>query len=395
MLAIKIWNYLRGYVIIRIEGLTLEKFLNLVAKENIYIWDIRRIDYTIVEAKVSIEGFKSLRNIVRKVKCKVYAYEKRGLPFLMGKMKKRKMLGIGFIIFLGIIFFLTSFIWEIEILGNEKIDDTKIKNILKEENIYEGVLRYKIDEDNAKNVLLEKINTFSFVSIDIEGTKLIVEVKEQDIPPENISDDTPCNIVADKKGIIKKVIAKNGKSVVKEGDVVNKGQILITGIIKNDRFEGEMLVHAEGEVYAVTRYTHTVEEPIEKSIKEETGNSYEHREYKFGKKIIKFGSADIPFKEYIEEVEENNVFTIEPFNFPISIITHKYKEVEVKKVKQNVDSLKESCQVLAVKEINKVLPEDSKIVSKDVKYIENEDKLTTIVIIEVMENIGKKQIITY
>ena len=51
MLSIKIWNYFRGYVIIRVEGLTLEKFLNLATNKDIYLWDIERIEYTVIEAK--------------------------------------------------------------------------------------------------------------------------------------------------------------------------------------------------------------------------------------------------------------------------------------------------------------------------------------------------------
>ncbi len=38
---IKIWHYLKGYVIIKIEGLTLERFLNLAANKDIYLWDIK------------------------------------------------------------------------------------------------------------------------------------------------------------------------------------------------------------------------------------------------------------------------------------------------------------------------------------------------------------------
>jgi len=37
------------------------------------------------------------------------------------------------------------------------------------------------------------------LSIEIEGTKLTIEVKERDLPPEIIDENTPCNIVASKK----------------------------------------------------------------------------------------------------------------------------------------------------------------------------------------------------
>lgn len=393
MLAIKIWNYFRGYVIIRVEGLTLEKFLNLATNKDIYLWDIERIEYTVIEAKVSIKGFKSLRKVVRKVGCRAYIVEKRGFPFLLEKLRKRKMLGLGFIIFIGMIFFLTSFIWNIEISGNEKIKDEEIINFLEEIDVTKGRFKHKVDVDEIKSNILDNFQRLSFVSVEFEGTKLLIEVKEQDLPPKKIDKDTPCNIVAKKKGVIEKVIAKNGKGIVSEGEVVKKGQILITGVIEDELLENNILVHSEGEALARTRYSHKKEELIEKTIKEETGNIYTIKEIKFGKKGIKLSKTDIPFKEYIEEVNEEPF--IEKFgdDFPVKVVTYKYIEVEKKKVKHNIDSLKKSTQVLAVQEINKKLPKDAKIISKDVIYLEEENKLITEVIIEVIEDIGEKQII--
>lgn len=393
MLAIKIWNYFRGYVIIRVEGLTLEKFLNLATNKDIYLWDIERIEYTIIEAKVSVKGFKSLRKIVRKVGCRAYIVEKRGFPFLLEKLRKRKMLGFGFIIFIGLIFFLTSFIWNIEILGNEKIKDEEIINFLEEMDVGKGRFKHKVDLDKLKSNILDNFQRLSFASVEFKGTKLLIEVKEQDLPPKEIDKDTPCNIVAKKKGVIEKVIAKNGKGIVSEGEVVKKGQLLITGVIEDELLENNILVHSEGEALARTRYSHKKEEPIEKTVKEETGNIYTVKEIKFGKKGIGLSKIDIPFKEYIEEVEEEPLTEKFGDDFPVKVVTYKYIEVEKKKIKHNIDSLKKSTQVLAVQEINKKLPKDAKIISKDVIYLEEENKLITEVIIEVIEDIGEKQII--
>ncbi|MCG4585163.1 sporulation protein YqfD, partial [Anaerosalibacter bizertensis] len=162
MLAIKIWNYFRGYVIIRVEGLTLEKFLNLATNKDIYLWDIERIEYTVIEAKVSIKGFKSLRKIVRKVGCRAYIVEKRGFPFLLEKLRKRKMLGFGFIIFIGLIFFLTSFIWNIEISGNEKIKDEEIINFLEEMDVGKGRFKHKVNLDKLQSNILGNFQRLSF-----------------------------------------------------------------------------------------------------------------------------------------------------------------------------------------------------------------------------------------
>lgn len=392
MLAIRLWNYFKGYVIIRVEGLTLEKFLNLASNNDIYLWDIKRIDYTLLEMKVSTKGFKALKNVISKTGCRVYLVRKVGFPFFVNKLKNRKMLGFGFLLFLGLIFFLTSFIWDIEIMGNKDIKDEKFLSVLEDIGIKIGTIKYNIDESEAKNAILNNIDALSFVNIEIKGTKLVVEVKEQDLPPSIIDKDSPCHIVAKKKGVIEKVIAKNGKSIVKEGDIVNRGQILISGIIEDEDSEKGFIVHSEGEVLAITRYSHQIEEPIIKTIEQETGNVCTMKELKIGKKGIIFSSDEIPFKYYAEEVEEKQLFKGK-INLPISMVIRKYKEIEKNKVKQNLEAIKKSTQVKGVEEINKALPKNAKILSKDVNYVVKDTRLVTIVVVEVIEDIGEKQII--
>ncbi|NLY78081.1 MAG: sporulation protein YqfD [Tissierellia bacterium] len=390
--TIKAWNFLRGYVIIRVEGLTLERFLNLAASNNIYLWDINRVDYTLLEMKVTIRGFRELKEIVKKVGCRVELVEKKGLPFFIYGLRQRKMLGFGFIIFFILVFYLSSLIWHIEIIGNESVSTQEILESLEKENIKKGIIKYRLDTDYIEYKLLMEYDIFSYTSAEVQGTKLTIEVKERDLPPDLIDEDTPCNIVAIKKGIIEKVIARNGKAVVKKGDVVEKGQTLITGIISDEYSDIQMYVHAEGEVLAKTSYFYQVEEPIEKTIKVETGEVFERRELKVGDRGLQFIRGDIPFDDYVEEVREVRLFNLD-IDLPIKILVHEYKELEPKIVKQNVELIKDSNHMKAVEEINKQLPAEAKIISKDVKHYVRDNKVITHVLIEVLEDIGEKRLL--
>lgn len=70
MLAIKIWNYLNGYVIIRIEGLSLERLLNLALTKNIYLWDVKRLNKYQVDVCVHIRAMDSFLELVEFLGCK-------------------------------------------------------------------------------------------------------------------------------------------------------------------------------------------------------------------------------------------------------------------------------------------------------------------------------------
>jgi len=387
--TIKAWNFLKGYVIIKVEGLTLERFLNLAATNDIYLWDINRIDYTILEMKATIEGFRALKEIVNKVGCRVEIVEKKGLPFIIYKLRYRKMLGVGFILFFAIIILLSSIIWDIEINGNEKVKDEDILLLLEEEKIKNGIIKYKIDKDYIERLLLNEFDVLSFASVEIKGTKLIIELKERDLPPENIDEDIPVNIVASKKGIIEKVIARDGRPRVRKGDVVEKGDVLISGIFSDEYSENRILVHAEGEVLARTLYSYKVEEPIIKTIKEETGRVFERKELKIGKRGIQFIKGDIPFEDYIESTEEMKILNMN-IDLPFKLLIHKYKEVETREIKQDIELIKNSNHIKAVEELNKQLPSDVEIISKDVKHYVRNNTVTTYVVIEVIEDIGVK-----
>jgi len=394
LLVIRIWNYFRGYVIIKIEGLTLEKFINLAISKNIILWDITRIDYTTLKAKVSISGFKALRDVVQKVGCRVYILEKRGYPFFISKFKYRKMLAIGSLLSIALVIFMTSFIWTIDIVGNERIKDEEIINVLSSLNIKEGISKKTAKNTDITNALLLNIQDLSFANIEIHGTKMIVEVRERPLTEVQVKEDTPCNIVAAKKAVIEKVVVKSGKALVTKGEVVKEGQILITGIIKDERLLSPLLVHSEGIVLARTSYTETIEEPIVKFINEETGKVFTTREIIFGNKRIQLMNGEIPFKNYIEEKKTKEIGNLGIIKLPLSVIEHKYKEVEKIRIEQDIEALKKITSVKATQQLMEKIPKNASVISKDIRHRIEDNALITEVIFEVTEDIGIKEKIT-
>lgn len=394
MLAIKIWKYLKGYVIISIEGLTLERLLNLCLTNGIYLWNVKRISSTEIEVTVSNIGFKSLKEIARKLGCRIRIKESMGLPNSLNKLRKRKMLGVGILLFICTILILSSFIWEIQINGTEQTTDEQIIKVLRENNVNIGKLKWNIDTDNAKTLLLKEFNYFSFLDIRTKGVKLILNVKEEDIPPEKTDKSYPANLIAKKKGVILKVIARNGRALVKTGQIVNEGDVLISGII--DTLNSDTyLVHAEGEVLAQTRYTAINEMPIIRLDKKETGKVYKQKGIKIKDRGIKLMKGQIPFSDYIEEVNEKKLINLKwpDLNIPIWIINYEYREVEIKEVKQTEEFVKTASQLKAIEEINLQLPSEAEIIEKNVIHTIEDNILRTQVIIETIEDISKIKLI--
>ncbi|MGO1712270.1 MAG: sporulation protein YqfD, partial [Senegalia sp. (in: firmicutes)] len=123
----------------------------------------------------------------------------------------------------------------------------------------------------------------------------------------------------------------------------------------------------------------------------ETGEKYFSREIKIGEKSIHIKNDDIPFKNYIEHVDDksNEFYSIIPFD----IIKHEYREVRIKEVKQNIDSLKEALSVIITKEAMKEVKEDMKVESKEITFEKKDNFLITSIKLEMIENIAEKEYI--
>ena len=390
MFVIRLWNYFRGYVIIKVEGLSLEKFINLCISKDIYLWDISRVDYTTLDAKISIKGFKYLKEIAKTVGCRLSIKEKKGLPFIIHKFKYRKMLFLGLILSTGLIFFLNSFIWTIDIRGNEDIKEEMVRKSLKSLNISEGTRKKDISTEVIKNKVIMDIKELAYISSHIKGNKLIVDVKERDKEEDIVEDEAPCDIVSNKRAVIEKVIAENGRSVVEVGDIVKKKQVLITGKFQDEGMDEPLLVHSEGKVIGITTHSEIIKSSIMKNIKEETGKTHISRELKINGKSLEIMNGEIPFKEFTESVDIKKPLKNDLFNFPLEIIIHEYKEVNIKEAEQNIESLKKQNEVQAVQILMERLNKDAEVLSKISNHDIKNDIITTEVTIEVREDIGVK-----
>lgn len=91
MLLKIIYNYIIGYVTVTIEGLFIERFINICISKKIFLWNSEREKNTILHTNISILDFRRIRKIAQKTKCRVHIKAKKGLPFIFKKYKKRKI----------------------------------------------------------------------------------------------------------------------------------------------------------------------------------------------------------------------------------------------------------------------------------------------------------------
>lgn len=324
-------NYILGYVTITVEGYFIERFINICNSKKILLWGIKRKKSSVMTTKIGIKDFRKIKEISKTTKCKVKINEKKGIPFILHKYRKRKIFLL-MMILIGISLFASSnYIWNIEIVGINEISNEEIIDTLKENGVDIGTKKKDIDTKEIINNIRLQRDDIAWMGIEITGTNLKVEIVEADEKPEIIDEDDICNIVATKDGIITKVVAEDGTALVKEGDVIKKGDVLIGGWIEG-KYTDTRYVHSEGTVEARVWYTKKEKRYFTTTEERETGTS--ENKYKININNFEINLyKSIPNFEKYDTINENKKFKIfSNFYLPIQIEKTTYvekQEVEV------------------------------------------------------------------
>ena len=375
-----------GYVDIVVEGYYIERFINICNSRQIFLWNIRKDNSITLYASIEAKRFKDLKDICKRTKCKVKIKNKKGFPFTVKKYKKRKVFLILLLIIILAIIALSRFIWNIEVEGNVDISKEEIMQLAEEYGLTIGASKGKIDtKEIINNIRLER-DDIAWVGIDIKGANAIIKIVEADEKPEIINEDEYCNIVADKDAIITKVSAQNGTPLVKEGDVVTKGDIIIAGWLEG-KYTGRQYVHSQGEVQARVWYTTTEKIALKETKKIETGNI----ENKYSVKINNFQinlHKSLPNFQKYDTIEENKKLRLfSNFYLPLELVTYTYKEYEEVVVVHSFEEAKQMGIDKAAETLKENI-EGKKVLDKQVQVKAEAEYIEVQVTYEVEENIG-------
>ena len=345
-----IYRFFKGYLKIKFSGEKGEKLLNIFANNSLNTWNMI-YDSGYITGCIDIKSFKKLKNLKTGSGIKVKVLSKHGLPFFVNKNKNRCGILVGFAIFLIIIKFLSSYIWYIDIIGNNRISNTEILKICNEIGIKEGIKSNLIDSKNDANKIILANKEIAWASLNVEGCKLTVNISETE--ENTYTGNLPSNIKAKADGIITKIKASNGETVVKIGDTVRKGDVLISGV--KSSAQSTIFLQSIGEIYAKTTRVYKEYKPFNETIKLTKNKTH-------NKSVLKVFNVTFPL--FIGKIGDIKVLkksehplSLFGKNLPIGIISIKYKDTYKKKISNTKDEL--------VKILNKRI--ENKITNDNIK----------------------------
>ncbi len=227
----KLFLFLKGYIILELCGESKERFINLCKNKEIEIIHIFSINNTWF-CKLHSRDYKTVRSFLSKTGCRTKIRKKCGMPFLLRQLGQRKGLILGCVLFFLIITQCSDRIWNIEVEGGFLHTREQLLQVLKEElQVYGGVPGGQVDCFEIEKRLRLDYSEIGWISVEKKGCRLSVMLNESVMPRQAEVPEEPCHIVAAQDGIVKRMEVLAGIPVVKIGDEVKKGDILISGVV--------------------------------------------------------------------------------------------------------------------------------------------------------------------
>ena len=324
-MIVKLIQYIRGYVRIRITGYSPERFLNLCSHHQIRLWGLKPCGHA-YEMYLSIKNFRKLKPILRKSNMRIKVLERRGLPFFLNRNRKRQAFFIGVILCLLLVYLMSLRIWNIHISGNYSHTDEGVLQFLASKDIYHGMLKRKIDCEQIVKAIRSEYDDVIWVSASIQGTRLLVQMKEnmdmiEEEPKEEI--EAPADIISDADGIITEMVTRKGVPQIETGSEIKKGDLLVSGsvpVLDDNKEVSDYQYHiADADIYIQTEIPYESRMEIAYQKKIYTGQKRKALLLEAGPYVIQEGILFHRFPESETYVKKKTLRIGEHFDLPIRI----------------------------------------------------------------------------
>lgn len=233
---LQVIRYLQGYLTIRVQGFSPERFMNLCSNHHLFLWNIvNHGDYYTMN--ISLKNFYRLKGLTRKTGTRVVITGRYGLPFLSVRMWRRRIFIAGLLGSLAFWIWMSGFIWAVEIEGNYFVTTDVFQDFLDTNGVRTGVKKRQIDIETLEESIREEFDIVTWTSAKIDGTRLLIQIKENDLikiegekrKKEEKQEDAGMDLVAEKDGVIVSMVTRSGIPLVKAGAEIKKGDILVEG----------------------------------------------------------------------------------------------------------------------------------------------------------------------
>ena len=384
----RLFDFFRGLYKITARRTDAKGVLSLAVRENIPFGAVT-VDGDNCSFSARARDAKRIAAVAERLGVNIKS-EQTGIVAIVKRHRGRVGVAVGGLLAVIMVVISSRFVWDIEITGNERVPTEEIEAALGEHGLLLGAYKPSLDLKALCDRIVIERGGISWISVDLRGTVAEVEVRET-TDADIVSLSQPSNLVAACDGQIVSVEAYGGKSEVKVGQTVKRGDVLVSGVIDSEAL-GYRLVRARGKVLASVTTRFSVSVPLAATEKTATGNVKTEKKIKiFSKTAELFKKTNISYEKY-DTIEETKRISLFGVRLPVFVTTVTYAEYVETPVTLTEDEAK-SAAVAAAEEMLKSGTEGDKVISVYQNVTSGGGECRVELIVECQTNIAKEQII--
>ncbi len=235
--------------------------LDICLQNSIVYRDFKCNEDGSVSFRASYAAVKHLQRLCRGQGIPITVDSDKGLPHILFLHRKRAGIMVGTLAAIALTVLSSRFVWDIRIMGNTTVSEREILEELRECGLTVGSYIPSLHTGELENRVLIASDRLSWVSIYLDGTVARVQVIEHTAPAADEDTAKPANLIAAADGQIETVELLRGNCVVRPGQAVRKGELLVSGLYDSQAV-GYRWTRAAGRVIARTEHTIRIEIPM-------------------------------------------------------------------------------------------------------------------------------------
>lgn len=263
-------RFFTGWAELRCTGPEPEGFFTLLGESGIPFWDAPPPENYCVTVRLPQRYAAKALRLAASAGCEAAVTKSRGLPRAARKLRRRWLPAALLPALLLLLAWSQSYIWFIDVTGNETIPEGVIRNTLAECGVDIGTRWVGMSQDEVRNSVILRLPGIRWMTVTMQGSRAHVIVREALEKPELVPEDEYADVVADRAGLVTRVYALRGTAETAENRFLLPGDTIIGGYATG-RFGVQGPVRAIGWAEARTWHTITAAAPAALAVKSSAG----------------------------------------------------------------------------------------------------------------------------
>ena len=348
-----------------IKGLGIERLLDGLKEIGVSLYDVQRVRAHCVRFSIPVDQCRQMEAYAEEHGFACQSLPDTGLLRRLRQIRKRWFLFLFMAMAAGALMLSLQFIWQIQVEG-AGIYRGEVLQYLKEANIHPGVRKHAISLRTLSDDLQYRLPQIAWASAEIQGVSLSIRMVPG-VPAPDLSANIggrPSDIIAACDGVIQQMDVFAGTAMVKVGETVKKGQLLIAGKERNSLQETYQPVPARGQVTARVWLLAQAEVNAYETLSTPTGNT--EIQYTFRCPWYNFSAQSGP--QYLTADEEIERFPIGGAWVPLWLEKRTYTEVALERFQRPIPDLQAECGLAAMQKIFSLCNNKDEIIDKKINF---------------------------